>query len=182
MTGKLPTKKEGICKQNFVKRFFSSLSKNTLLLVVIVVILTIVITSVISILLINSRSDFYLPSFATIKTVDVEVYWDENCQNKTELISWNELEVGQSVNMTVYVKSVSNVMTSLNTHLTDWDPEELSDYLTFSTNYSGNKLAPKEVIPLKLTLSASSSDELVYYLVDNEIQAFNFSIHFVGSG
>lgn len=182
MTDKLPCKKAGANKKNVFSTFFASLSKKPLLLVVIVAVLTIVITSMVSILLINSGSHLYLPSFATVKTVDVEVFWDEHCENKTELVTWDELEVGKSVNKTVYVKSVSNVMITLNTHLTDWNPEEISKYLTFSTNYTNQNFSPNEVIPITLFLSAPSSDELVYYLIDNEIQTFDFAIHFVGSG
>ena len=132
MTDKLPCKKTGTNKKNVFSSFFASLSKKPLLLVVIVVVLTVVLTSLVSILLINSGSDIYLPSFATIKTVDVEVYWDQNCENKTALVTWDELELGKSVNQTVYVKSVSNVKITLNTHLTDWNPQKISDYLLFN--------------------------------------------------
>jgi hypothetical protein len=81
----------------------------------------------------------------------------------------------------VYVKSVSNVRVALNIFLTDWDPVEISDYMTISWDYDGAQLDPGEIIPVKITLSASSSDEFINYLVTNEIRRFDFDIHFVAS-
>ena len=181
MAANCPNKKGAVRKRSIIGRFFNRLSLNPLLLVVIVALLSIIGTTLISMLLVHSGSGVYLPSFATIQTVDVEVYWDPNCENKTELLCWDDLEVGSSVNMTVYVKSVSNVPITLNMNITDWNPEKISDYLTFSSDYHMQEFSPQEVIPVTLTLSASSSDEFTYYIVENLIQTFDFAVHFVGS-
>jgi len=81
----------------------------------------------------------------------------------------------------VYVKSVSNFRVTLNMFLTDWDPVEISDYLTISWDYNGTLIKPGEIIPVTMTLSASSSDAFINYLVENEIKRFDVVIHIVAS-
>jgi hypothetical protein len=138
------------------------------------------------------QSDYnvYVPSIGTIKTIDVETYWDQNGVNKRETLSWDEIKIEKlgwneikmtPVNTTVYVKSVSNFRVTLNIFLTDWNPVEISDYLTISWDYNGTIINPGEIIPVAMTLSGSSSDALINYIVENEIEQFEVFIHFVAS-
>jgi hypothetical protein len=185
--------------RNFFRKFWAQLhsffvflksSYKTLFLVVIVAIISVASTTLVSMLLSESESDVYLPSLATIKTIDVEIYWDPNAENKTETLSWDEIKIEklewdeiktETVNTTVYVKSISNFVVTLNISITDWDPEAISDYITISWDYNGTRLSPGEIIPVTMTLSASSSDDFINYLVSNEIRRFDFVIHFVAS-
>ena len=146
----------------------------------IVAIISVASTTLVSILLSESDSDVYLPSLGTIKTIDVEIYWDPNGENKRETLSWDEIKTG-TVNTTVYVKSVSNFRVTLNLNITDWNPVEISDYLTISWDYNGTLINPGEIIPVTMTLSASSSDAFINYLVENEINRFDVAIHIVAS-
>ncbi|MDG6222423.1 MAG: hypothetical protein IAX21_11740 [Candidatus Bathyarchaeota archaeon] len=129
----------------------------------------------------NSTTDIYIPSVGNIKTLEVEAYTDSAYANKIDQISWDTLEPGKTVNTTIYIKSVSNVEITLDIHLTDWVPSNLSKYITISWDYDGSSLNPREGIPVTLMLSASSSDDFIYYLVENEVQNFNVDVHFVGS-
>jgi hypothetical protein len=160
---------------------FLKASYKTIILVAIVAIISIATTTLVSILLSESESDFYLPSLGTIKTIEVEVYWDPNGENKRENLSWNEIETGKSVNTTLYIKSVSNSIVTLNLNITDWNPEAISDYITISWDYNETQLNPGDIIPVTMTLSASSSDDFINYLVSNEITRFDFVIHIVAS-
>jgi len=169
---------------------FLKSSYKILFLVAIVAIISVASTTLVSILLSKSDSDVYLPSLGTIKTIDVEIYWDPNGENKRETLSWDEIKIEKldwdeiktgTVNTTVYVKSVSNFRVTLNMFLTDWNPVEISDYLTISWDYNGTLINPGEIIPVTMTLSASSSDDFINYLVSNEIRRFDFVIHIVAS-
>jgi len=144
----------------------------------------------VAVILSNSDDEVYLPSLATIKTIEVETYWDPNGENRRENLSWNEIQIQRlgwneilviPVNTTLYVKSVSNFRVTLNMFLTDWDPVEISDYLTISWDYNGTILSPGEIIPVTLTLSASPSVDFINYLVENEVTRFDVSIHIVAS-
>lgn len=159
---------------------FLKSSYKILFLVAIVAIISVASTTLVSILLSESDSDVYLPSLGTIKTIDVEIYWDPNGENKRETLSWDEIKTG-TVNTTVYVKSVSNFRVTLNLNITDWNPVEISDYLTISWDYNGTLINPGEIIPVTMTLSASSSDAFINYLVENEINRFDVAIHIVAS-
>jgi len=159
---------------------FLKSSYKILFLVAIVAIISVASTTLVSILLSESDSEVYLPSLGTIKTIDVEIYWDPNGENKRETLSWDEIKTG-TVNTTVYVKSVSNFRVTLNLNITDWNPVEISDYLTISWDYNGTLINPGEIIPVTMTLSASSSDDFINYLVENEINRFDVVIHIVAS-
>jgi len=169
---------------------FLKASYKTLVLVAIVAILSVATSSLVSIMLSHSDDELYLPSLATIKTIEVETYWDPNGENRRENLTWNEIQIqkleGDEVTMnqfntTMYVKSVSNLRVTLNMFLTDWNPVEISDYLTISWDYNETILNPGEIIPVTMTLSASSSDAFINYLVENEITRFDVVIHIVAS-
>jgi hypothetical protein len=96
-------------------------------------------------------------------------------------LDWGEIKTGESSNTTVYIKSVSNFEVTLNLKLTDWNPPSISDYITITWDYNGTHLNPDDVIPVTMNLSASSSENFVNYLVDNEIKQFNVDVHFIAS-
>jgi len=169
---------------------FLKASYKTLVLVAIVAVASVAVTTLVSILLSQSDDEIYLPSLGTIKTIEVETYWDSDGENRRENLTWNEIWIQKlgsdeaetaQVNTTVYVKSVSNFRVTLNIFLTDWNPAEISDYLTISWDYNGTILNPGEIIPVNMTLSAPSSDDFINYLVDNEISRFDVSVHIVAS-
>jgi hypothetical protein len=53
-------------------------------------------------------------------------------QREEKRLDWGEIEAGKSVNTTVYIKSVSNFEVTLNLKITDWNPPDISDYITLS--------------------------------------------------
>jgi hypothetical protein len=169
---------------------FLKASYKTLVLVALVAVVSVAVTSLVSMMLSHSDNEIYLPSLGTIKTIEVETYWDPNGENRRENLTWNEIQIQKlegdeakmnQVNTTVYVKSVSNFRVTLNMSLTDWNPAEISDYLTISWDYNGAILNPGEIIPVTMTLSASSSDAFINYLVENEITRFDVVIHIIAS-
>jgi hypothetical protein len=169
---------------------FLKASYKTLVLVAIVAVISVAGTSLVAMMLSHSDDEVYLPSLGTIKTIEVETYWDADGENRRENLTWNEIQIEKlewdeikvnPVNTTVYVKSVSNLKVTLNMFLTDWNPVEISDYLTISWDYNKTILDPGEIIPVTMTLSASSSDAFIDYLVENEITRFDVVIHIVAS-
>ena len=169
---------------------FLKSSYKTVILIAIVAIISVASTTLVSIMLSDSDYDVYVPSLGTIKTIEVETYWDQNGENKRETLSWGEIKIEKlnwdeikidPLNTTVYVKSVSNFIVTLNLNITDWNPVEISDYLTISWDYNGTLIKPGEIIPVTMTLSASSTDAFIYYLVENEIKRFDVVIHIVAS-
>lgn len=163
-----------------VFKTFLNRSKKTLFLILIVALSSVALTTTISIML-SKTSNFTLPSLGTVKTIGVEVYWDQNLENKTETINWDEVWVGSSKNVTVYIRSISNYQIILNLHATDWNPTDVSDYMNLSWDYNGTLLNPSETIQVTLTMSIPSSYSFVNYLIDNDVQNFNVDIHIIAA-
>ncbi len=159
---------------------FLNRSKRTLILIIIVALTSVAVTTTISILL-SKTTNLTVPSLGTVKTIGVEVYWDQNRENKTEEINWDEMWVGSSKNMTLYIQSVSNYKITINLNVTDWNPANVSDYTNVSWDYNGTPLNPGETIQVTLTLSVPSSPSFVRYLIDEKVQNFSFDIHIVAS-
>jgi len=162
---------------NFLFNFLHQ-HKKTLLLVLIVSTATVLISSAISIWL----SDFHnltLPTIGTIKTIGVEAYWDPNCENKTETIDWNTVWPGSTKNVSLYIRSVSNVKTTLHLYASNITPANVSEYLNLSWDYDGTPLNTDEIIQVTLFLSASDDKSFSRYLIDNDVTDFNIDIHIV---
>ena len=166
------------------------LSYKTVILLVLVAVVSVAASALIALSLSDSGSEIYIPSVATIKTIGVETYWDQNGASKAETLSWDEIKLEkvewdqitmEPVDTTVYVKSVSNFRVTMDIFLSDWSPTEISDYLTVSWDYAGAEMDPGEIIPVKITLSAPSTDTFIDYVLDNEINSFEVSIHFVAT-
>jgi hypothetical protein len=162
-----------------VARFVRS-SKKTIPLILIVVVATIATSTIISILL-SRTTRLYVPSLGTIKTIGVDIYWDEALTNKTESVNWSTIYVGSSQNVTFYLRSISNAEATLHLNATDWNPSDISKYMTLSWNYNGSTLQPGQVIQVTLTLSASSSYAFIYYLITQNVKRFSFDITIAAS-
>jgi len=152
--------------------------KKTLLLIVIVSTVTLLISSAISMWLTNFHN-LSLPTIGTIKTIGVEAYWDPNCENKTEILDWATMWPGSTKNVTLYIRSVSNVKTSLHLNTSNINPANISEYLNLSWNYNGSLLNPDETIQVTLFLSASGDTSFTRYLIANKVTDFNIDIHIV---
>jgi len=159
---------------------FLNCSKETLLLIIIVAIASITITTTVSILL-NKKTNLTVPSLGTIKTIGVEAYWDQNKENETETINWDELWVGSEQNVTLYIQSISNYEVTLSINTTDWNDEKISDYMTLSWDYDRKPINPGETIQVTITLSASPSSDLIEHLIANDIKNFSFDIHILAT-
>jgi hypothetical protein len=152
--------------------------KKTLLLILIVSTTTILTNTAISMWLSNFHN-LTLPTIGTIKTIGVEAYWDPNCENKTETIDWNTVWPGSTKNVTLYIRSVSNVKTALHLNTSNITPANVSEYLNLSWNYDGTPLNPDGIIQVTLFLSASGDYSFARYLATNKVKDFSIDIHIV---
>jgi len=150
-------------------------SKNTMLLIFTVAVVTLLLSSTLSRWL-SEVTDLEVPSIGTVKTIGVEAYWDEKLENKTEAINWAIIWVGSLKNVTLYLRSVSNVETVLVLNTTNWIPTNISKYINLSWNYNGTPINPDEVIRVTMKLSALSSMRFVEYLISYNVKEFSFDI------
>jgi hypothetical protein len=129
-------------------------SKRAILLVSITVV-TLIIGSATSVWL-SKVTSLNVPSAGTIKTLGVEAYWDENLKNKTKAINWGILEPGSTKNVTLYIKSISNIPTTLQLETANWTfldsnnnvasgPNKTTPYLNLTWNYKNATIQPSEI-------------------------------------
>lgn len=152
----------------------ADISKKTMIMLILIAIGgTLALSTAISILL-NRTTNLRVPSLGNIRTVGVATYWDRELENKTERINWGQIWPGKSSNITLYVKSISNVKTTLSLNASNWKPAGLSKYMNLSWNYNGTIVEPGEVIQVRLTLSVSDAIYYYGYILWNEIKDFDF--------
>jgi len=141
----------------------------------IVAAITLLLSSGLSIWL-SKTTDLKILSIGTVKTIGVEAYWDQNLKNKTEVIDWDIIWLGSSKNVTIFLRSISNVKTLLQLNVTNWNPGNISKYMILSWSYNGTPVEPGEVIQVTITLSAPPSKPFIEYMLVNDVKEFTFDI------
>lgn len=158
-----------------MEQFNAIIRKHKFVIIIFVVSITLLLSSAICIGL--SNFNLTLPTVGTVKTIGVEACWDQNLENNVETIDWNTIWPGLTKNVTLYIRSASNVKTFLNLNTSNVYPAIFSEYLTLSWNYDGTPLDPNEIIQVTLFLSASTDGSLTRYLVTNKVKDFSIDIN-----
>ena len=115
-----------------------------------------------------------VPNAGAVKAIGVGVYWNNECTNPLSSIDWGVLEPGSSKNVTCYIRSEGNSVSTLSMNASNWNPSNASSYMTLSWDYGGQSINPDDVVQVTFTLSVDASIE--------GITSFSFDITIVGSG
>ena len=86
---------------------------------------------------------------------------------------WDVISSGNVVIKQCIPKGGSKIKETYDLKLTDWNPGDISDYITISWESNGKIVNPDEIIPEKITFTASSSKEFIDYLVVNKKTVFD---------
>ena len=113
-----------------------------------------------------------ISTHGNIKAVGVAFYSDAAGVSATSQINWGTLEPGQTVNVTLYMKSTSNVAVSCSMAVGNFNPASGSTYLACTWNYSGT-LSPGQLVPVVFTLVVANTI--------TGITAFSFDVSVVGT-
>ena len=163
--------------------------KKTILLITTAVVATLAVSSLISIWL-SSISDLEFPSIGTIVFEGVEGYWDIDLTNKTGAeapYDWGLICPGATSNLTLYLRSISNVDTELRHVETNWTfrnstdgavapPANISQFMYVMWDYDNSTVHPGETRRAILTLHAESSSPFIEFLITNDVIAFSFDM------
>lgn len=160
--------------------------KRTILLIVLVSATTIAATTIASIWLSRYHNTRF-PTLATIYTIGVEAYWDQNLTNQTEKIEWGIIYPPTAINKTIYVHSTSNIPTTLTNQTENWtftnstglEAPELTNrtnYIYLTWDYNNQTLNPNQTIQVTLTLTVGDDPTFLEYLIQNSVANFNFDI------
>jgi len=113
-------------------------------------------------------------SYGNLYVTGVEIYGGDLEGNQ---IRWGHLYLGDSKDVSFFVLSTSNVPIRLSLSVTDWTPPGISSFLNLSWNYNQTIINPNQGVYLTLTLTTPISQEFTNYLINNNVNLFNFNIH-----
>lgn len=109
-----------------------------------------------------------------IKGVGVSIWADANATLGIETVDWGMLEPGETVGLTVYIRSEGNVPMNLTMRTETWEPVETASYITLVWDAEGSQIQPEEVRMVTFTLVVSSDI--------TGIDSFSFDIVIVAEG
>lgn len=109
-----------------------------------------------------------------IKAVGVQFYVDSAGSIATSQIDWGMLDPGQTVTVTLYCKSTSNVPVTLSMAVGNFNPASGISYLACIWSYNDTTLSPNQIIPIRFTLQVASTI--------TGITAFSFDIGVISMG
>lgn len=111
---------------------------------------------------------------ASLKTIGVQVFWNQNQTEPVSQINWGTLEPDTSKTITVYVRSIGNTPITLTIYTEKWKPSNCIEYITLTATPNNIVIEPSEVREVSLTLNVASDIQ--------GITTFSFDIVFNGSG
>ena len=114
-----------------------------------------------------------ISTHGNIKAVGVQFYTDSAGLSATSQIDWGTLEPGQTVTVTLYMKSTSSVPVTVSMAVGNFVPASGSGYLACTWNYNGT-ISPGQLVPVVFTLVVATTV--------TGITAFSFDISVVGAG
>jgi len=161
-------------------------SKRKILLITITVVITLIVSSMISIWL-SEVTNLKVPSIGTIKTLGVEAYWDPDLKNESKTFDWGTIYLGTARNITLYLRSISNIETTLLLNTANWTfqnstnkivagPSDSFPYMNLTWNYNETIVRPGETVQVTLTLSADPSSDFIEFLIANDVREFGLDI------
>lgn len=85
----------------------------------------------------------------------IEVYWNKDCSSIVSSIEWGNIKLGSTRSVVIYVRNGSTKAIYLSLFTKNWNPSTASGCILLLWNYSEKQINPEDIIPIKLTLSAS---------------------------
>ena len=106
-------------------------------------------------------------------SIEIDVYSDSAGTQVVSNVVWGDIEVGNSVSQTVYLKNSGDDGVTLSLSTENWSPAIATNYLQLTWNYDGTIITAGEVRGIILTLSVASSV--------SGVDIFNFDVVITGS-
>jgi hypothetical protein len=105
--------------------------------------------------------------------IEIDIYSDVDCDDKLIEVEWGSIEVGSSIDRTIYVKNAGDVEVVLSLLTENWAPSAMAEGVELEWDYGGSPVRAGDVVEITLTLLVDSST--------STIGGFSFDIVIVGS-
>ena len=113
-----------------------------------------------------------IPNSGNLGTEEIKAYRDSQCTQSVGSINWGILELGNTKNITVFLRNEGNLDVTLTLNITDWNPSVAKDYITLTWDYNSQILHPNDVLSVIFTLGApSDSHGITCFSFDTVITA-----------
>jgi hypothetical protein len=109
----------------------------------------------------------------TTNTVNVGVFSDPQATTLCTNIDFGNLNSGNIVTKTIYIKNTGNITETLSMTVTDWNPSTATSSLFLTWNQENAKLQAGATVPATLTLNIAADT--------GDLSDFNFNIVISGS-
>ena len=109
----------------------------------------------------------------TTNTINVGVFRDPQATTLCTDIDFGNLNSGNIVTKTLYIKNTGNITETLSMTVTDWNPQTATSRLFLTWNQENAKLQAGATVPATLTLNVADDT--------GDISDFNFNIVISGS-
>ena len=163
------------------------LQKRRIALLILVIFVVALLVSLLIAIWIEGVFYLHLPSMGTIRIFGLKAYRDIALTNEAANITWGTLSPGSALNVTVYLRSISNAPIKLNSTTANWvlrnshdeiryGPVNDTDHLKLDWDYNGSTIGPGQVVPLVFTLRADYTSDFIEYVIQNDVQQFSFDI------
>ena len=116
-----------------------------------------------------------ITNIATIRTVGVSVWQDDDCTISLSSWMWGSLEPGGSVLKTMYIKNDGNTIVTMSMTTDAWLPANSANYITLTWTAEETVIAVNSIIEANVIMTISSS------IVGTGITDFTFNLIVTGS-
>ena len=163
-----------LTSDSFIKRFYRRLSKVRVPLYLALVFWVVSCIIVWSLTLYSIK---VITGEVGVVGIGVGVYWDGNCDNPVNSLSWGKIVVNPlllevSKYLTVYVRNEGSIPAIIHLNVTEWSPFGIERYISLSWSCDGRVLGVNEAINVTLILSIDSE----IWFEPSRIQDFSFNI------
>jgi len=90
-----------------------------------------------------------------VRAVNVGVYLDSDCTISCTSINWGNINLGNAVTKTIYIKNLGSTTLSLQLSTINWKPRKAMSLITLSWNLDNYQLSAGKTVPATLTLTAA---------------------------
>jgi hypothetical protein len=118
------------------------------------------------------QANIRFSSVGAVKSLGVEVYWDENCTNAVAAIDWGIIEPNSTSYRTIYVRNSGNSGVNLWLKAENFVPISAAQVLNLFWDYDNGTIQPKSVIKMVLGLAVAENANITSFSFDIVIAAY----------
>jgi hypothetical protein len=107
----------------------------------------------------SKKPDKTVNEFSNDKDAGIETYWNSKCTERVSSIDWGSLEPGTNKTLTLFIKNKGKNPVTLSYYSSNWNPPEITNYLSLTWDYTGHTIEFKETVQVTFTLHISENVE-----------------------